>query len=81
MASPPAPKPRQEVAPAKRAARKLTPIERAIDRSDIKIDVAACIRNMFIGIALVILAVGIVRYPEMVSIPGAEHVVTRLFIR
>ncbi|SFP51197.1 hypothetical protein [Sphingomonas rubra] len=81
MASAPAPKPQQEVIPAKRAAGKLTPVERVIERSDIKIDVAACIRNTFYGVALVIFAVGFVMYPETLSLPNAAQTIARIFVR
>ena len=56
-------------------------MERAIERSDIKIDVAACIRNTFYGIALVIFAVGFVMYPEAVSIPNAVQTIARVFAK
>jgi hypothetical protein len=56
-------------------------MERAIERSDIKIDVAACIRNTFFGVAAVILAIGVVMYPEAVSIPNATQAIARIFIK
>lgn len=58
------PKPPQEVILPETGDRDLTTLERAIQRSDIKIDVAACIRNTFAGVSLVILSVGFVIYPE-----------------
>jgi hypothetical protein len=54
-------------------------MERAIERSDIKIDVAACIRNTFVGLAMVILAVGAVRYPDTISISNAAQSIARVF--
>jgi hypothetical protein len=56
-------------------------MERAIDRSDIKIDVAACIRNTFMGIAVVILAIGAVMYPETVSISNAAQAISRVLAK
>lgn len=70
--------PSQEGIPAKQVAGKLTPFERVIERSDIKIDVAACIRNAFLGVAAVILAVGYVMYPDPVSIPTATQEIARM---
>lgn len=81
MASSPAPKSRQEVVAPTQGGKRLTPIERAIERSDIKVDLAACIRNTFGGIAVVILALGVVLYPEMVSIPEAAQALARIFTR
>ncbi len=68
MTTTPAPKPRREVLPPTKADKKLTPIERAIERSDIKIDVAACIRSTLAGLAIIILSIGKVMYPEILSI-------------
>ena len=71
MASTPAPKPRQEVLPARQAGGKLTPIERAIERSDIKVDVAACIRWFWFGLAAFVTALtGLII--AIYSMPSAE---------
>jgi len=72
MASTPAPKPRQEVLPPTRAGRKLTPVERAIERSDIKVDLAACIRWFWFGLAAFVTALtGLVI--AMHSVPDADE--------
>ncbi len=44
------PKPPQEVILPAKVERDLTPLERVIERSDIKIDVAACIRWFWFGL-------------------------------
>ena len=50
------PKPPQEVILPAKAERDLTPFERAIQRSDIKIDLAACIRWFWFGLAAFVTA-------------------------
>lgn len=81
MTTTPTPKPRQEVLSPKKVDNKLTPIERAIERSDIKIDVAACIRSTLAGLAVVILAIGKVIYPDILSISDALQSITNLLAK
>lgn len=50
------PKPPQEVILPTKVERDLTPLERMIERSDIKIDLAACIRWFWFGLAAFVTA-------------------------
>lgn len=65
------PKAPEEVILPKKAERDLTPFERAIQRSDIKIDLAACIRWFWFGLAAFVSAMtGLVM--ALSSAPNAE---------
>jgi hypothetical protein len=65
------PKPPEEVILPAKAEHHLTPFERAIQRSDIKIDLAACIRWFWFGLAAFVTAMtGLVM--ALSSAPKAE---------
>lgn len=50
-------------------------------RVDVKIDLAACLRNGLVGLAVLVLAIACAMNPESISFPSASQALAGMLIR
>lgn len=67
--------------PAKAAGDKAAPDKRWAGNIDIKVDVAACIRNGFLGLAVLLLAVAALLNPDQMSAQSLAQTIYGFSVR